>query len=76
MITDSSFVFVIGKEKGEIFRKSLSCVTCSDSDDSDGVGSDAENDKKTTKVNKTEEKSVKESNERKKKESHRKVKLR
>lgn len=75
-MSDSYFVFIIGAEKGEIFRKSLSCVTCSNSDDSDGVGSDAENHKKTTKTNKIEEKSVKESNERRKKESHRKVKLR
>lgn len=74
-LTDSHFVFIIGEEKGEIFRKSLSCVPCqSDSDDCDGVGSDVENHKKTTKPKKIEETSVKESSERRnKKESHRKV---
>lgn len=75
LLTDSHFVSIIGADKGEIFRKSLSCVQCqSDSEDCDGVGSDADNHKVTTKPKKTEEKTVKESTERRnKKESHRKV---
>ncbi|XP_078366177.1 uncharacterized protein LOC144650385 isoform X2 [Oculina patagonica] len=62
-------------EKGEIFRKSLPCVSCqSDSDDCEGVGSDVENDKKTSNPKKIEETPVKESSERRnKKESHRKM---
>ena len=64
-------VFKIREEKGEIFRKSLCCVPCSDSED-DGVGSDAEN-HKTVKQGKIERNSDNESSRRRKKESHKKV---
>lgn len=70
------FVFIFCEEKGEVFRKSLCCVPCSDSGDSDGVDSDTDNQKKTRKPEKSEGKNVKESGkERRKKESHKKVLL-
>ena len=70
------FAFVcsihIREEKGEIFRKSLCCVPCSDSE-SDGVGSDDGENHKTVEQGKIERSSDNESSRKRKKESRKKV---
>ena len=68
-------VLTVVEEKGEIFRKSVCCVPCSDSE-GDEVATDAEsNNCKTAKQGKIEENTVIESTERKKNESRKKVSL-
>lgn len=68
---------IIAEEKGEIFRKSLRSERSergSDSDDIEEISSDAENHRKT-KERKTDEDTVRESSERGRKESRKKVNL-
>ena len=64
---------IIAEEKGEIFRKSLRSERGSDSDDIEEISSDAENHRET-KERKTDEDAVRESSERGRKESRKKVK--
>lgn len=67
------------EEKGELFRKSLPRDPFSDSEEDKECDHELENDtekyRKTTKPKGIEEKLVKESTERRKKESHKKVSL-
>ena len=65
---------IIAEEKGEIFRKSLRSERGSDSDDIEEISSDAENHRET-KERKTDEDAVRESSERGRKESRKKVNL-
>ena len=65
---------IIAEEKGEIFRKSLRSERGSDSDDIEEISSDAENHRET-KERKTDQDAVRESSERGRKESRKKVNL-
>ena len=65
---------IIAEEKGEIFRKSLRSERGSDSDDIEEISSDAENHRET-KERKTDEDAVRESSERGRKESRKRVNL-